>query len=371
MTSALDHRQPIIAQGERRKPRALGDITNLVTTRTAVKKPTKKASKSLSSVLGAHSKVASGICTTKPKDSVIINVDDFDKNNELAEVEYVEDIYMFYKLSETQGCLRDYMDSQPDINARMRAILLDWLIQVHSNYGLMPETLYLAINIVDRYLSVTTVARAELQLVGISALLKSSKYEEIWPLAVNDMITISDSAYSREQIRAMEKAILSHLGWYLTVPTPYVFTVRYAKASLPTDNEMENMVFFFTELGLMDYLVTIRNNPSMLAASAVYAARCTLNKTPAWTETLKHYTGYTEDQLGDCAKSLVGFHASASDNKFNTVYMKYVNPDRGAVAHFPPATSLLVVNRHKAGVQIGWLIGQIRKSITAYGLLLT
>ncbi|GJT27405.1 cyclin [Tanacetum coccineum] len=272
MTSALDHRQPIIAQGERRKPRALGDITNLVITRTAVKKPTKKASKSLSSVLGARSKVASGIATTKPKDPVIINIDDFDKNNELAEVEYVEDIYMFYKLSETQGYLRDYMDSQPDINARMRAILLDWLIQVHNNYDLMPETLYLTINIVDRYLSVTTVARTELQLVGISALLISSKYEEIWPLAVNDMITISDSAYSREQIRAMEKAILSRLGWYLTVPTPYVFTVRYAKASLPTDNEMENMVFFFTELGLMDYLVTIRNNPSILAASAVYAA---------------------------------------------------------------------------------------------------
>ncbi|GJV33085.1 G2/mitotic-specific cyclin S13-7-like protein [Tanacetum coccineum] len=320
MTSALDHRQPIIAQGERRKPRALGDITNLVTTRTAVKKPTKKASKSLSSVLSARSKVASGIDTTKPKDPVIININEFDTNNKLAEVEYVEDIYMYYKLSMTEGCLRDYMDSQPDINARMRAILIDWLIQVHSTYGLMPETLYLTINIVDRYPS---------------------------PLAVNDMITISDSTYSREQIRAMEKAILSRLGWYLTVPTPYVFTVRYAKASLPTNNEMENMVFFFTELGLMDYLVTIRNNPSMLVALAVYAARCTLNKTLAWTETLKHYTGYTEDQLGDCAKSLVGFHASASNNKFNAVYTKYVNPDRGAVARFPPATSLLVVNRHK------------------------
>ncbi|GJT63135.1 cyclin, partial [Tanacetum coccineum] len=191
-----EEEKAIIAQGKRRKPRALGDITNLVT-----KKPTKKASKSLSSVLSARSNVASRIATTKPKDHVIINIDDFDKNNELAEVEYVEDIYIFYKLLETQGCLRDYMDSQPDINAIMRAILLDWLIQVHSKYRLMPKTLYLTINIVDRYLSVTIVARTELQLVGISVLLISSKYEEIWPLAVNDMITISGSAYSREQIR--------------------------------------------------------------------------------------------------------------------------------------------------------------------------
>nr|GEZ76088.1 G2/mitotic-specific cyclin S13-7-like [Tanacetum cinerariifolium] len=178
-------------------------------------------------------------------------------------------------------------------------------------------------------------------------LLISSKYEEIWPLAINDMINMSDSTYSRDQILAMEKAILSRLGWYLMVPTPYMFTVWYVNASLPTEIEMENMVLFFIELGLMDYLVTIRNNPSMLAASAVYAARCTLNKTPAWIETLKHYTGYTEDQLGDCAKSLVSFYASASDNKFNVVYKKYVNPDRGAVACFPPATSLSVVNRHK------------------------
>ncbi|PWA46247.1 Cyclin A/B/D/E [Artemisia annua] len=359
MTSAVDHRrQPIIAQGERRKRLGLRDITNLVTTRTGVKKPITKAQfvanntiakkplKSLSSVLSARSKVASGIATTKPKDP-IINIDEFDKNNELAEVEYVEEIYTFYKLSETEGCLRDYMDSQPDINARMRAILLDWLILFHIKYGLMPETLYLTINIVDRYLSVTTVARTELQLVGISALLISSKYEEIRPPWVNDMITISDCAYSREQILAMEKAILSRLGWYLTVPTPYVFAVRYTKVSLPSDNEMENMVFFFTELGLMDYLVTIRNNPSKLAASAVYAARCTLNKTPAWTETLKHYTGYGEDQLRDCAMSLVSFHARASENKFNAVYKKYVNPDRSVVSLRPPATSLLVVNHHE------------------------
>lgn len=56
------------------------------------------------------------------------------------------------------------------------------------------------------------------------------------------------------------------------------------------------MVFFLAELGLGDYS-TILYCPSMFAASAVYAARCTLNKTPFWTETLKHHTGYSEDQI--------------------------------------------------------------------------
>ncbi|GKE02112.1 G2/mitotic-specific cyclin S13-7-like protein, partial [Tanacetum coccineum] len=370
--------------GERRTRRALGDIGNLVPARTgveigkplnrpitrnfkaqlvanaqkpkaevgeaalknltldSVKRRSIKPPKSLTAVLSARSKVACGI-TARPKDPMV-NIDASDINNELAETEYVEDIYKFYKLSETEGGLRDYMDSQHDINAKMRAILVDWIIEVHKKFDLMRETLYLTINIVDRYLSVSPVPRRELQLLGISALLISSKYEEIWPPEVNDLIHISDSAYTREQILAMEKAILGQLGWYMTVPTPYVFTVRYTKASIPSDNnEMENMVFFYTELGLMDYTVIISNNPSKLAASAVYAARCTLKKTPAWTETLKHHTGYSEDQVRDCAKSLVNLHACASESRLKAVCRKYEDPERGAVALFPPAGSLVAL----------------------------
>ena len=125
------------------------------------------------------------------------------------------------------------MDSQAEINEKMRAILVDWLIEVHHKFELMPETLYLTINIVDRFLSVKTVPRRELQLVGISAMLMASKYEEIWAPEVNDFVCISDRAYSHEQILKMEKAILGKLEWTLTVPTPYVFLVRFIKASIP------------------------------------------------------------------------------------------------------------------------------------------
>lgn len=76
--------------------------------------------------------------------------------------------------------VHDYMDLQPDINAKMRSILVDWLIEVHRKFDLMPETLYLTMNIVDRILSMKVVQRKELQLVGISAMLIACKYEEIW-----------------------------------------------------------------------------------------------------------------------------------------------------------------------------------------------
>jgi len=76
--------------------------------------------------------------------------------------------------------LSSYMSSQAEISERMRAILIDWIIEVQYRLILMPETLYLTVYIIDQYLSMESVPRKELQLVGISAMLIASKYEEIW-----------------------------------------------------------------------------------------------------------------------------------------------------------------------------------------------
>ncbi|KAG5556028.1 hypothetical protein RHGRI_006606 [Rhododendron griersonianum] len=297
----------------------------------------KKAQTTLTSILTARSKAACGL-NDKPK-AQILDIDAADIDNELAVVEYVEDMYKFYKLVENESRVHDYMDSQPEINERMRAILVDWLIEVHHKFELTPETLYLTLNIVDRYLASTTVSRKELQLVGLSSMLMASKYEEIWAPEVNDFVCISDRAYTHGQVLVMEKRILGELEWNLTVPTPYVFLVRFIKASVP-DQLMENMVHFLAELGIMNY-ATIIYCPSMLAASAVYAARCTLNKSPVWNDTLKLHTGFSEAQVMDCAKLLVSFHKKAAENSLKTIYRKYMNPQRGAVALFPPAKALL------------------------------
>ncbi|XP_022756246.1 G2/mitotic-specific cyclin S13-7-like isoform X1 [Durio zibethinus] len=299
----------------------------------------RKEVKTLTSILSARSKAVCGL-TNKPKDS-IEDIDGADVGNELAVTEYVDDIYKFYKLTEDEGRVHDYIDLQPDINAKMRSILMDWLIEVHRKFDLMPETLYLTMNIVDRFLSMKVVSRKELQLVGISAMLIACKYEEIWAPEVNDFVFISDNAYVREQVLAMEKAILDRLEWYLTIPTPYVFLVRYIKASIPSDDKMEDLVFFLAELGLMQYPTVVLYCPSMLAAAAVYAARCTLDKSPLWSETLKHHTGYSEGQLMNCAKLLVKFHSTASESKLKAVYRKFSTPDRCAVALLSPAKSLL------------------------------
>ncbi|XP_020247167.1 G2/mitotic-specific cyclin S13-7-like [Asparagus officinalis] len=103
----------------------------------------------------------------------------------------------------------DYIDSQTEIKEKMRAIVGDWLIEVHHKFELMPETIYLTFYIIDRYLSMKKVLRRELQLVGVSSMLIASKYEEIWAPQVEDFICLSDRAYSQEQILAMEKSDIS------------------------------------------------------------------------------------------------------------------------------------------------------------------
>ncbi|KAJ8493155.1 hypothetical protein OPV22_014876 [Ensete ventricosum] len=292
----------------------------------------------LTSVLTARSKVACEV-VHKPN-NLAHDIDELDADDELAVVEYVEDIYSFYRFAERYSRPRDYMGSQVEINAKMRSILADWLTEVHHKFELMPETLYLTFYLIDAYLSVETVPRRELQLVGVSSMLVACKYEEIWAPQVNDFIYISDRAYGREQILATEKAILNKLEWKLTVPTPYVFLVRFLKAAM-SDKEMENMAFFFAELGLMHYSMIIKHRPSVLAASAVYAARWTLERSPRWTETLERHTGYDELQLRDCAQHLLSFHASAAESKLRAVYNKYSSSRRGAVALRSPATKLL------------------------------
>lgn len=303
----------------------------------------KKKKYTTTALLTARSKAACGL-SSKPKEPVV-DIDASDVDNELAVVEYIEDIYTFYKDAENECRPHDYMESQPEINEKMRSILVDWLIEVHNRFELMPETLYLTINLVDRFLCSTTVPRRELQLVGIGAMLIACKYEEIWAPEVNDFVAISERAYSNEQILKMEKAILGKLEWYITVPTPYVFLTRYIKAAIP-DAELENLVYFLAELALMSYGCSTSVLPSMVAAAAVYVARHTLNKTPVWTETLRRYTGFSESQLIDCAKALVNLHSAAPGHKLQTVYKKYSQAERYVVALCSPANLSWLLRCH-------------------------
>ncbi|XP_078173954.1 cyclin-B1-5-like isoform X2 [Carex rostrata] len=286
----------------------------------------------LTSVLSARSKFACGINEKARKEAEIEDIDAADTNNQLAVVEYIEDIYKYYNQVEDTYRPHDYMIHQTDTNPRRRAIVLDWIVEVHNRFKLRPETLYLTVYIFDRYLSLEKllVPKTQIQLIGICAMLIASKYEEIWAPQVGDLIEISNYAYERDDILEKEKQVLNKLDWYLTVPTLYMFLVRFIKAAR-ADKEMENMVYFIAELGLLEQSL-IKFSPSMVAASCVYVARTILHKSPIWTPTLVHHTHYAAPQLSECAQILVTARLGASHGKLKAVINKYSREEFGKVA---------------------------------------
>lgn len=152
----------------------------------------------------------------------------------------------------------------------MRAILIDWLIEVHLKFKLLPETLFLTINMIDRFLEKQSIPRTKLQLVGVTSMLIASKYEEIYAPEVRDFVYITDKAYSKEEILKMECQILTTLDFNVTAPSSFRFLERYAKI-VNADTPLFNLARYLIELPLIEYRM-LKYCPSNLAASAIYLA---------------------------------------------------------------------------------------------------
>lgn len=75
--------------------------------------------------------------------------------------------------------------------------MVDWLINVHMKFKLLPETLFITINLVDRYLSIEVIDKQNVQLLGVAALMIACKYEEIYPPTVKDFIYVTKNAYTK------------------------------------------------------------------------------------------------------------------------------------------------------------------------------
>ncbi|KAL5731323.1 putative cyclin-B3-1 [Ranunculus cassubicifolius] len=234
--------------------------------------------------------------------------------------------------------LSNYMTSQTCVTPKMRGILVNWLIEVHLKFRLMPETLFLMVSLFDRFLSVVTIERNEVQLVGLTALLLASKYEDFWHPKVKDLISISLESYTREKMLKMEKLMLKKLMFRLNIPTSYVFMLRFLKAA-QSDSKLENLAFYLIELCLIEY-DALKYKPSLLCASAIYVAKCTLRMSPAWTPLLCKHTHYEECDLRECGEMILRFHRGSGKGQLKVSHEKYMHPDQKCVAEIKALSRL-------------------------------
>ncbi|GAV83040.1 Cyclin_N domain-containing protein/Cyclin_C domain-containing protein [Cephalotus follicularis] len=270
----------------------------------------------------------------------IVDIDGIDAENPLAVVEYIADMYAYYRKMEIHSCVpSNYMTQQFDINEKMRAILIDWLIEVHDKFELRTETLFLTVNLIDRYLSRQTVVRRKLQLVGLVAILLACKYEEVSVPVVGDLILISDKAYTRKEILEMERLMVNTLQFNMSVPTPYLFMRRFLKAA-QSDKKLELLSFFLIELSLVEYEM-LKFPPSLLSAAAIYTAQSSVHGFKHWSRTSEWHSSYSEDQLLECSRQMVGFHQRASTGKLTAVHRKYCSSKFGYTSKHEAAHFLL------------------------------
>lgn len=279
-------------------------------------------------------------------DEPVEDIDANDRDDLTCCVEYVNEIFEYCHIKEVSDKVRpDYMTEQVDINEKMRAILVDWMVEVHVKFKLLTETMFLSVNIVDRFLSIKPITRQKLQLVGISAMLIASKYEEIYAPELRDFIHIADKAYSREEVLRMERLILTALDFNLSTSTPLHFLRRFSKAS-KSDSKTHTLSKYLSELTLAEYGM-LKYLPSHIAASSVYIARCMTGRAP-WSATLEKYAGLREEDIADCVHELnavlkktlqTGYKLEHSDKQPSglicAVYKKYSHERLLSVAKIP------------------------------------
>ena len=242
-----------------------------------------------------------------------------------------------------------YMDDvQGDLSFPMRAILLDWLVEVAEEYHLQPQTLWLCVAYVDRFLAVQPVDRSRLQLVGVVCMLIAAKYWEIYPPTIDDFVYISDHTYDRQQVLSMERSILQALHFQLTVPTAWEFGRRLHALCCMSEAEGHLMEYvmeaFMQEKDVLDW------TPSIIAVSAAYIALSTVDRITPVSSLLSDVTGYEYRDVKECVRAMWVLHVrlcvdkdgviAAGTQGLKAVKDKYTSGKWSEVSKIKPRASI-------------------------------
>ena len=145
---------------------------------------------------------------------------------------YANNVYGNLRILELRNFVRaDVMEKQPELRHSMRAVLVDWLADVAKETPLMTDTLFLAVNYLDRCLEVMKVSKAELQLLGCTCLFVAAKYEEMKLPDLDHYVWVCDNMYTRDDILSMEMRVLEALDYRLTAATAKLFLRRFQRAA--------------------------------------------------------------------------------------------------------------------------------------------
>lgn len=242
------------------------------------------------------------------KDDVRYRYEDLDveDNDDVLMVnEYVTDIFEYMYTSELQ-CLPNpaTMILHPNIKQN-RDILVNWMIKIHNQFNLLPETLYLAVNIMDRFLSIKLVDLDRLQLVGTVSLFIASKYEEVYSPSCKNFASVTDGACCEEDIVDGEIYVLQTLNFKLDYPNPMNFLRRISKAD-EYHMDCRTVAKYLLEITIVDFRF-LGIPPSKCAAAAFFLAKKMMGR-PYWDGNFIHYSGgYSKESITPLVKMMMEY----------------------------------------------------------------
>ena len=242
---------------------------------------------------------------------------------------YASDILAYLKACEPDfpsNCL----SKQPLVSHNLRAILIDWIIALHWKCKLDPETLYLSVSILDRYMSVAPVAKTQLQLLGVTVVLIASKYEDIYPPEIKDLLLATENAFTRRELLDMEVKVLNALEFKLTTPSALRFLERFILETSQT-GQGRHLSEYLLELSLVDYHM-LQYKASLQAAAATLISLRVQRKETRWTPNLTAVTGWSEIDLQPCARDMLVLFQAATKQTLSAVREKYSRVQLNEVA---------------------------------------
>jgi cyclin B len=222
---------------------------------------------------------------------------------------------------------------QTELNISIRVTLMNWLIEVSDSFGLSSDTLYLAVNMIDRFTSLKPIKKSKYQLVAITSLWIASKYEDVYVTRLNKFVWICDKAYLRSELIDMELLILETLNFNLTI-TSRITILNYYLEKLELDPNIVYASYYISELAMMDVNI-YQFKSSKIAISSIYLSlKLFCNIKTSHNDCIKKmfdYTRYEKIDLIDCITLLLNL-LKISSTKYKELFEKYENLKRNNIA---------------------------------------
>lgn len=246
--------------------------------------------------------------------------------------EYLNDIFsdLLCNMKVNKPEPGSFSHMQKEISYKHRNILIDWLLEVHVQFKLREETMFLTVNLIDRILALQPVKKTELQLVGTTCLLIASKYEEIYAPEIRDLEYITEKSCKYEDFISKEMEILTKLDFDILTVYSYSLLQRIHHISLLPD-EVFHLALFILECMFFEEEF-LKYDDFTKALSALYFAKKWMIRDLDFPHYLSKVIKEKKKEIKECVILTMKVIQVLKGMKLTAVYKKFRSEEYSEVA---------------------------------------